>query len=198
MPQLCAFPTSLLGLRFDGPVTVIAGENSDYVAQRDGASFRPMFTQLDVEVIEDAGHWVHADQPIAFLASVRRALQATRRSPVQKMRSRTRLPPLSDAGQDLGHADQGDGDRARPVARLFARRRRCLHGDRRRPARGRQPDRAQQPGGRHHQRHRGARPGQHRPARRQAGDGRQGVPVQEVRRHRRVRHRARRERPRQA
>ena len=50
---------------------------------------------------------------------------------------------------------------------------------------------ARQPGRRDHQRHRGARAGQHRPARRQAGDGRQGLPVQEVRRHRRVRHRAR-------
>ena len=42
-----------------------------------------------------------------------------------------------------------------------------------------------------HQRHRGAGPGQHRPAGQQAGDGGQGLPVQEVRRHRRVRHRTR-------
>ena len=41
------------------------------------------------------------------------------------------------------------------------------------------------------QRHRGARPGQHRRAGRQAGDGGQGRPVQEVRRHRRVRYRGR-------
>ena len=52
---------------------------------------------------------------------------------------------------------------------------------------------ARQPGGRGHQRHRGAGAGRHRPAGRQAGDGGQGLPVQEVRRHRRVRHRARRE-----
>jgi esterase len=74
MPQLCDFPSAVLGLRFAGPVTVIAGANSDYVAQRDGASFRPMFTDIDVEVIEGAGHWVHAEQPAAFLASVRQAL----------------------------------------------------------------------------------------------------------------------------
>ena len=43
------------------------------------------------------------------------------------------------------------------------------------------------------QRHRSARARQHRPARRQAGDGRQGGAVQEVRRHRRVRHRDRRQ-----
>ena len=75
MPQLCAFPTSLLGSRFDRPVGVIAGMNSDYVAERDGASFQPMFARAEVEVIEDAGHWVHADQPEAFLASLERALQ---------------------------------------------------------------------------------------------------------------------------
>lgn len=75
MPQLSAFPTELLGLHFSGPVTVIAGENSDYVRQRDGAAFRPMFTDVAVEVIKDAGHWVHADQPAAFLAAVGRALR---------------------------------------------------------------------------------------------------------------------------
>ena len=42
------------------------------------------------------------------------------------------------------------------------------------------------------QRHRRARPRQYRPARLQAGDGRQGGAVQEIRRHRRVRHRDRR------
>jgi malate dehydrogenase (oxaloacetate-decarboxylating)(NADP+) len=40
-----------------------------------------------------------------------------------------------------------------------------------------EPDRS------HHQRYGGARSGQHRPARGQAGDGRQGGAVQEVRRH---------------
>ena len=74
MSQLCAFPSALLGSRFAGPVTVIAGEDSDYVVEHDGESFRPMFTDVDVEVIEGAGHWVHADQPAAFLASVRQAL----------------------------------------------------------------------------------------------------------------------------
>ena len=62
------------------------------------------------------------------------------------------------------------------------------------PAAGRRTDRARQPRGGGLQRHRGARPRQYRPARRQAGDGRQGGPVQEIRRHRRVRHRDRRAR----
>jgi len=79
MPQLCAFPSELLGARFGGPVTAIAGQHSEYVAQRDGSAFRPMFPQAEVDVIADAGHWVHADQPAAFLARVRGALQAQAR-----------------------------------------------------------------------------------------------------------------------
>jgi len=74
MPQLSSFPSELLGAHFAGPVGVIAGERSDYVARRDGAAFRPMFDDLEVDVVADAGHWVHADRPGALLASLRRAL----------------------------------------------------------------------------------------------------------------------------
>jgi pimeloyl-ACP methyl ester carboxylesterase len=74
MSQLCSFPAELLGSHYDGPVTVIAGGRSQYVAQRDGEDFSPMFSNVEVEVIDTAGHWVHADQPAAFLDSVRRVL----------------------------------------------------------------------------------------------------------------------------
>ena len=74
--------------------------------------------------------------------------------------------------------------------RLRSHRRRSEH-----RRRGHQPG---QPGRRHHQRHGRARPRRHRPAGRQAGDGRQGGPVQEIRRYRRVRHRDQRDRSRQA
>ncbi len=75
MPQLCGFPSELLGGRFDRPLTVIAGGNSAYVQQRDGAAFQPMFTQLTVDLIPDAGHWVHADEPAAFMTCIQRALR---------------------------------------------------------------------------------------------------------------------------
>ena len=84
MPQLCSFPSALLGSRFAGPVSVIAGEDSNYVVQHDGASFRPMFSDVDVEVIAGAGHWVHADQPAAFLASLRRALNSVKTTRLQE------------------------------------------------------------------------------------------------------------------
>ena len=75
MQQLCVFPSELTDLCFKGPVTVIAGEHSNYVAKRDGSSFRPMFTQVAVEVIDGANHWVHADQPTVFVQRVRNVLK---------------------------------------------------------------------------------------------------------------------------
>ena len=113
--------------------------------------------------------------------------QARRAAP-----GRARVPRVPHAGQDRGHADQAADQPARPGPGVFAGRRRGLRGDRRR-SRQRVPlHRARQSRGRRVQRHRGAGPGQHRPAGVQAGDGGQGRPVQEVRRHRRVRHRDRR------
>jgi pimeloyl-ACP methyl ester carboxylesterase len=76
LPQLCGFPGELLGAQFERPVSVIAGENSSYVARRDGADFRPMFPHAEIEVIPGAGHWVHADRPDEFVASLRRALES--------------------------------------------------------------------------------------------------------------------------
>jgi pimeloyl-ACP methyl ester carboxylesterase len=62
-----------------GPQTVLCGEHSDYVARHDAASFASMFGQVGVEVIAEAGHWVHADQPSEFLIRVRQALQSDAR-----------------------------------------------------------------------------------------------------------------------
>ena len=77
IPTLCGFPRELRSLRYTRPVQVIAGARSYYVTQPDGEAFRPLFPQARVEVIEAAGHWVHADRPAAFIAAVRQALQDT-------------------------------------------------------------------------------------------------------------------------
>ena len=72
---LSDFPSQLAGLRFAKPVRVIAGQQSDYVTDRDGAEFQPMFPETRVEVIEQAGHRVHADQRDRFFDAVTRALR---------------------------------------------------------------------------------------------------------------------------
>ncbi len=97
------------------------------------------------------------------------------------------------AREARGRPDEAARHAARSVARLLARRRRAVPRDRRQSRDGLGVHGARQPGRRRHQRHGGPRPRQHRPARRQAGDGGQGLPLQEVRRHRRLRSRARRD-----
>ena len=73
-----------------------------------------------------------------------------------------RVSPAIPAGKDLGPADQGSHQSARPRARLHSRRGGGLRRDRPRPRRGAQPDRARQPGRRRHQRHCRAGAGRHR------------------------------------
>lgn len=60
--------------RFDGPVTVLVGEKSNYVRPRDEAAFRRLFPNAVFAEIGDAGHWAHAEQPERFVALVRKAL----------------------------------------------------------------------------------------------------------------------------
>ena len=56
---------------YRGPTLFLAGGRSDYV----GAEHRPLIAQLfpaaTYAVIEEAGHWVHAERPAEFLAELR-------------------------------------------------------------------------------------------------------------------------------
>jgi esterase len=74
MPVITGFPAELQTLRFDGPCAAIAGAKSSYVDPPDARVFAPMFPSMQVQVIEGAGHWVHADQPEAFLNAACAAL----------------------------------------------------------------------------------------------------------------------------
>jgi esterase len=69
MPVITGFPAELAALRFEGPCSAIAGARSSYIAPPDARVFAPMFPGMQVQVIEGAGHWVHADQPEAFFAA---------------------------------------------------------------------------------------------------------------------------------
>lgn len=74
LPELCNFPGLLRYLRSDAALHAIVGARSPCVSPASAAAFAPMFPNASVEVIPDAGHWVHADQPHALVASLRRAL----------------------------------------------------------------------------------------------------------------------------
>lgn len=52
------------------PTLFIKGEKSDYIQSDDEHLISEMFTKVDIDTIENAGHWVHADQPELFIASL--------------------------------------------------------------------------------------------------------------------------------
>jgi pimeloyl-ACP methyl ester carboxylesterase len=74
MDDLLGFPAFAATTRYDGPVLVLAGARSDYVRPEHLAEILRLFPAARVETIAGAGHWLHADQPEAFIAVLRRFL----------------------------------------------------------------------------------------------------------------------------
>ena len=72
MPALTSFPA--IDAHYDGPMTVLAGELSNYVRPRDEATITKLFPKARVVVVDGAGHWPHADQPERLLGLLREAL----------------------------------------------------------------------------------------------------------------------------
>lgn len=56
--------------RYDGPTLVLRGERSDYVLPEHRALFRALFPAARFASLRDAGHWLHAEAPDAFIATV--------------------------------------------------------------------------------------------------------------------------------
>lgn len=59
-----------LRCRYDGQVLVLAGDASDYVLPAHHDAFRRLFPAARFAAIP-AGHWLHAENPAAFLAAAR-------------------------------------------------------------------------------------------------------------------------------
>ena len=59
------------GARYDGPVLVLRGKTSDYVQPEHRPLFRALFPAARFATLRDAGHWLHADAPDAFIETVR-------------------------------------------------------------------------------------------------------------------------------
>lgn len=60
---------------FRGPTLFLYGGNSNYVPDDHRPTIRCFFPQVQFEAISNAGHWVHADQPAAFVDAVSRFLK---------------------------------------------------------------------------------------------------------------------------
>jgi pimeloyl-ACP methyl ester carboxylesterase len=55
---------------FDGPVLFLKGANSGYISQEDTALIKAHFSNATIETIKNAGHWLHAENPLDFLKEV--------------------------------------------------------------------------------------------------------------------------------
>ncbi|MBC8173947.1 MAG: alpha/beta fold hydrolase [Chitinophagales bacterium] len=61
---------------FTGKTLFIRGERSNYVKNEDWDEIQSLFPNATLFTIKDAGHWVHADKPKEFIATVISFLQS--------------------------------------------------------------------------------------------------------------------------
>lgn len=52
------------------PTLFIKGALSNYILEEDWSSIEDVFIDAQLDIIEDAGHWIHAEQPEAFINAV--------------------------------------------------------------------------------------------------------------------------------
>ena len=69
MPNILGFPE--VSGTFEKPTLFLTGAQSDYVQPAHRPRIKELFPKARFAKIPDAGHWLHADKPRAFEASVR-------------------------------------------------------------------------------------------------------------------------------
>ena len=67
MPVLVGCPPLPPGTLYDGPALFIGGERSDYLRPEHEPEIRRLFPKARIARIAEAGHWLHTEQPRAFL-----------------------------------------------------------------------------------------------------------------------------------
>lgn len=69
MPKIMSFPE--ISGSFEGPTLFLTGGQSDYVRPEHRDPIRALFPRARFAKLPKAGHWLHADEPRDFEASVR-------------------------------------------------------------------------------------------------------------------------------
>lgn len=62
-----ALPTHL---KFEGETLFLKGDKSEYITKEDESSIKLQFSRANVKTISNAGHWLHAENPIDFYNAV--------------------------------------------------------------------------------------------------------------------------------
>lgn len=73
MPKIMGFPAT--DTVFEGATFFLTGANSDYVTPTHRSRIKALFPRARFAKLADAGHWLHAEKPRAFEASVRAFLE---------------------------------------------------------------------------------------------------------------------------
>jgi pimeloyl-ACP methyl ester carboxylesterase len=63
------------GKSFSKETLFVKGENSKYVQDSDMEDIKKHFPSAEIEVVENAGHWLHAENPEVFFDVVMRFLR---------------------------------------------------------------------------------------------------------------------------
>lgn len=69
MPKIIGFPD--VSGAFDGPTLFLSGADSDYVKPDHRPTIKALFPNAKFAKLPDTGHWLHAQKPREFEASVR-------------------------------------------------------------------------------------------------------------------------------
>ena len=75
MSNLSGFPAEMLNQVYEGPTLFLGGGFSDYIRSEHHALIRRLFPNSDIEIVPNAGHWVHAEAPENFTRCVQAFLQ---------------------------------------------------------------------------------------------------------------------------
>ncbi|MCP5150507.1 MAG: alpha/beta fold hydrolase [Ectothiorhodospiraceae bacterium] len=67
---LTGFPDPPAGATYRGPTLFVRGARSDYLQPAHEPAIRALFPRAEMRAVAGAGHWVHAEQPVAFLETV--------------------------------------------------------------------------------------------------------------------------------
>ncbi len=78
MDDLLDFPVFEADQAYEGPALFLAGSLSTHVQSYHQAEIERLFPAARIEVIDGAGHWVHADDPNAVIARLRPFLAAAK------------------------------------------------------------------------------------------------------------------------
>ena len=76
MAHITGWPDQPAAVRFGGPALFLAGGASDYVRPEHRSAIRALFPAARQARIPGAGHWLHAEKPREFEASLRAYLDA--------------------------------------------------------------------------------------------------------------------------